>query len=114
MLNLDPCVSSVVAAHGQTLSGHTACDACGDRGACTYGQACVQDKVQRVDQLTSADVHVMHCRDQREKYMITYEEANSDTPPFTDLFQGEVSQPVPASTAYSPYSDVHDLMHRLQ
>lgn len=30
-------------------------------------------------------------RDQREKYLITYEEANTDTPPFTDLFQGEVS-----------------------
>jgi len=28
-------------------------------------------------------------RDQREKYLITYEEANTDTPPFTDLFQGE-------------------------
>ncbi len=30
------------------------------------------------------------CRDQREKFLITYEEANTDTPPFTDLFQGEV------------------------
>jgi ribosomal protein S21 len=28
-------------------------------------------------------------RDQREKFLITYEEANTDTPPFTDLFQGE-------------------------
>lgn len=28
-------------------------------------------------------------RDQREKFLNTYEEANTDVPPFTDLFQGE-------------------------
>ena len=30
------------------------------------------------------------CRDMREKYLVTYEEMHTDTPPFVDLFTGEV------------------------
>lgn len=32
----------------------------------------------------------MVCRAMREKYLTTYGDAHSDTPPFTDLFQGQV------------------------
>lgn len=31
-----------------------------------------------------------YCRDMREKYLVTYEEMHTDTPPFVDLFAGEV------------------------
>ena len=35
------------------------------------------------------------CRDFRERYLETYDDAHSDTPPFSDLFIGEVRSPGP-------------------
>ena len=41
-----------------------------------------------------SNTHLL-CRDMRERYLETYDDAHSDTPPFSDLFIGEVRSPAP-------------------